>query len=287
MACSTASSFAAFSASGNGGVAGGVVGGVAVCELAALGAAAVTGAGTSGAGGTGSAGAGGTANVASSDRAKAITSGLGVAGVALSLDRSAGAGAASEMVVRVGTAEAAGRSGAAVATGAAGVAATALGLAAFFGLAFGGVIAVFTVEGGEGAGGGGGGARSTSVNTAGSAAIVGETPKFCALGKGSAAATGVGASTARSSGRLGTSIRRACHGKLMPGSPRCWPLKVRLNSSAWNNRESSSASVKRLRSGHMPFRTPIRIRESLLVLHRVVCVVLAAQGIHAGSEGGG
>ena len=242
------------------------------------------GAGTSGAAGVGSAGAGGTAKVASSDRTKAITSGLGVAGDALSMGRSASSGAASETL---GAAETAGRSGAAVATGTAGVAATASGLAAFFGLAFGGVIAVCTVEGGEVAGGGGGGARSTSVNIAGSAAIVGETPAFCALGKGSAAATGGGVSTARSSGRLGTSIRRACHGKLMPGSPRCWPLKVRLNSSAWNNRESSSASVKRLRSGHMPFRTPIRIRESLLVLHRVVCVVLAAQGIHAGSEGGG
>ena len=133
--------------------------------------------------------------------------------------------------------EAVGSTGSGAIAGAAGAAATVFDLATFFGLAVGVVAAGVSF---------GAGAASTSVSVAGSAATGGSTP---APGKGSTAGTGdgidtgtvAGRSTARSSG---ISIRRSCQGKPKPGSPRPWPLTVRLNRSAWIARESMTPSAR-------------------------------------------
>ncbi len=58
-----------------------------------------------------------------------------------------------------------------------------------------------------------------------------------------AAVTSAGTSTMRKSG---ASTRRPRQGKSKPGSPRPWPPRVRLNSSACVSRESSSATASRV-----------------------------------------
>ncbi len=60
---------------------------------------------------------------------------------------------------------------------------------------------------------------------------------------GFGSATGAGASSTR---RSGTSTRRSCQGKAKPGIPNSCPPKIRLNSRAWNSRESSSEMLNRL-----------------------------------------
>ena len=175
--------------------------------------------------------------VALSDAATAITSCSGGGGCAATSGCEAGEG------VGVGVGEgavfgASVESGAMAARAAGSTAflATFLGLLAFFGLACGTLATAVAC---------GGGAGYTRVSTAGSAATGGSSPAFTALCRGSAAATGAGASA---TGTSGTSTRRSCQGKPKPGSPSPWPPKVRLNSTRWAASENNSASGKRLRS---------------------------------------
>jgi hypothetical protein len=41
----------------------------------------------------------------------------------------------------------------------------------------------------------------------------------------------------------GSSIRRSCHGRLNPGTPKPWPLSIRLKSRPCSNSDSSSATA--------------------------------------------
>lgn len=181
--------------------------------------------------------------VALSDAATAITSCSGGGGCAATSGCEAGEG------VGVGIGEGAGAEfGASVESGA--MAARAAGSTAFL-AAFLGLLALFGLDCGTlaTAVACGGGAGYTRVSTAGSAATGGSSPAIAALCRGSAAATGAGASATRTSG---TSTRRSCQGKPKPGSPSPWPPKVRLNSTRWAASENNSASGKRLRSAPTP-----------------------------------
>ncbi len=173
--------------------------------------------------GAGVAGAAGTSQLASSDGAKAITSGPGTGDSAVSPGRSARNGDSA------GTTPVA----AAVLRGA-----SALGLASC------------TIAS----------AVRPEAGTGGTDRVSAGPPETCcsthACGNGSAAGATAdfapvscaGTSTRR---RSGTSIRRSSQGKRKPGRPVPWPPKTRLNSSVWMSSESSSACDSRLRSGLM------------------------------------
>ncbi len=214
--------------------------GVALSGLEAGGASAATGVGTSG--------LAGTTHVSTSVSVNAITACAGFGREAVSPVRS----------VRKGTFTAGAPLSAAVRGLASAVAlvsgvafASAVALAAAFGFppalepasAFGLVSGTF----GE------------AVRSAGSAWDT-DGPAGRARGRGgSSRATGKGSAideTACSAGavcagttttrRSGISARRSCQGKPKPGSQSPWPPKVRLNSNAWINSESSSAYVSRV-----------------------------------------
>ena len=132
---------------------------------------------------------------------------------------------------------------------------TLFGLVTFLDLARGTAAAAGNFAGEErisGGAGGSGGARVTTVSIAGAAAAGWSADAFSALCTGSAAGAGAASSATR---RSGTSVRRSCQGKPKPGSPRPWPLKVRVSSTAWNNKESSSPNASRLRSGVRRWRS--------------------------------
>lgn len=213
-----------------------------------------------GSAGVGTSGAGGTVQVVWLDWATAITSSAGVAAatavgtsVGITVGISVGGGEPS-----LGCSAGEGHSVGAAAAAASGVAATIFGWTAFLGLGCGTLAAFFNFGGDADSGGGTGGAgsaRVTTVSIAGSLAAVFSSAAFSALGKGSVTGAGAGRMAMRTSRVLGTSVRRSCQGRLKPGSPRPWPLKASVNSSAWNSSESSSPKVSRLRSGLMPRST--------------------------------
>ena len=104
-----------------------------------------------------------------------------------------------------------------------------------------------TLACGVGAGPGSKGSKGRGADRPSTGCATGVDCNGCATGAaaGSVAEPGAGASMMRSSG---TSMRRSCQGKPKPGSPLPWPPKVRLSSSACTSRDSSSATVMRLRS---------------------------------------
>lgn len=199
-------------------------GDTALAGLEALDAAAATVAG--------SVGSTGTAHVDASGRANAITSGAAIGGRrAAPAERCPGSGALSAALP---------------------IAVPVLGLAVALGRAFGAIVAAGRC--GVGAGdarsvGAGPATTGGSTHTSGAGSTSGATAGVTAANgaaAGAAAATGAGMSTMR---RSGTSTRRSRQGRCRPGSPSSSPPKARLNSSAWVSKDSSSASISRLRSG--------------------------------------
>ena len=161
-------------------------------------------------GGAGSNGGGGTTNSGAWDCSRAITAGKGFGGGAEFANISAGA-----------------------VTGAISVAA--------FGFTFAFTVGSLCVVS-AGAAGSGGESGRWNDTTAGPVASV------CSInadgnGKGAAGRAGavsLGGAGASTTCRSGTSIRLSCQGKAKPGRPNSSPLKVRLNISAWINREVSN-----------------------------------------------
>lgn len=119
--------------------------------------------------------------------------------------------------------------------------AIALDVAAFLGLAF--AATALNWGGGDSWRGTG----STSVITVGAAGLGGATVP---PGSGTTPDEGAGACGAASNTlNSGTSVRRSCHGKAMPGRPNPVAPKVRLKSRTWNASESAAPTARFRRSG--------------------------------------